>query len=90
MRKGIGKDLSKDKRYAGCPGCPAPGLPVLCPLPGGFASGLPVCCLRPVGPVRGHRFAGAGFVPYAGAVPDGGRHGFEAAETVASPHRLAA
>ena len=33
---------------------------------------------------------GAAFVPYAGAVPDGGRHGFEAARTVASPHRLAA
>ena len=33
---------------------------------------------------------GAAFVPYAEAVPDGGRHGFEAAKTVASPHRLAA
>src|SRR6516162_9585124 len=28
---------------------------------------------------------GAAFVPYAGAVPDGGRHGFEAARTVAKP-----
>jgi hypothetical protein len=28
---------------------------------------------------------GAAFVPYAGAVPDGGRHGFEAAETVEAP-----
>ena len=25
------------------------------------------------------------FVPYAGAVPDGGRHGFEAAVAVAAP-----
>ena len=33
---------------------------------------------------------GAGFVPYAESVPDGGRHGYEAAMTVASPHRLAA
>ena len=31
-----------------------------------------------------------GFVPYAGSVPDGGRHGYEAAMSVASPHRLAA
>jgi hypothetical protein len=28
---------------------------------------------------------GVAFVPYAGAVPDGGRHGFEAAETVEAP-----
>ena len=31
-----------------------------------------------------------GFVPYAGSVPDGGRHGYEAAMSVACPHRLAA
>jgi hypothetical protein len=31
-----------------------------------------------------------GFVPYAGPVPNGGRHGYEAAMSVASPHRLAA
>ena len=43
-----------------------------------------------VGPVRSIALPGAGFVPYAGAVPDGGRHGFKAARTVASPHRLAA
>ena len=68
-----------------------PGLAgVLSPAWRMFASGLPVRCVRPVGPVRAIALPGAGFVPYAGAVPDGGRHGFEAAETVASPHRLAA
>ena len=45
---------------------------------------------RAAGLVRTTALPGAGFVPYAGAVPDGGRHGFEAAKTVASPHRLAA
>jgi hypothetical protein len=35
-------------------------------------------------------FAGRASVPYAGAVPDGGRHGFTAAVAVVSPHRLAA
>jgi hypothetical protein len=51
----------------------------------GLGALLPCCRAGP-----GHRFAGAGIVPYAGAVPDGGRHGFEAAEAVESPHRLAA
>jgi hypothetical protein len=46
--------------------------------------------LRCAGAVRPITLPGAGFVPYAGAVPDGGRHGFDAARTVASPHRLAA
>jgi hypothetical protein len=45
---------------------------------------------RCVGVGRAIALPGAGFVPYAGAVPDGGRHGFNAARTVASPHRLAA
>jgi hypothetical protein len=31
------------------------------------------------------RFAGRASVPYAGAVPDGGRHGFTAAVAVAAP-----
>ena len=48
------------------------------------------CPARFVGAVRPIALPGAGFVPYAGAVPDGGRHGFKAARTVASPHRLAA
>ena len=33
---------------------------------------------------------GVAFVPYAGAVPDGRRHGLQAAVTVTSPHRLVA
>ena len=51
---------------------------------------VPVPWFRAAGLVRTTALPGAGFVPYAGAVPDGGRHGFEAAKTVASPHRLAA
>ena len=31
------------------------------------------------------RFAGRASVPYAGAVPDGGRHGFTAAVAVVAP-----
>jgi hypothetical protein len=87
MRKGIGDDRSKDGRYARrpVPGLRRPRPPACAP---------PVPCLRPgfVPAARSGAIAlpDAGFVPYAGAVPDGGRHGFEAAETVASPHRLAA
>ena len=39
----------------------------------------------PAAPSSGLALPGAAFVPYAGAVPDGGRHGFEAAETVEAP-----
>ena len=53
-------------------------------LPGRYAgvSGGPPQC---TGAVRYIALPGAGFVPYAGAVPDGGRHGFNAARTVAKP-----
>jgi hypothetical protein len=45
---------------------------------------------RRLGWVRQHqadpaRFAGRASVPYAGAVPDGGRHGFTAAVAVVAP-----
>ena len=50
----------------------------------------PVLASVPADPSAPLALPGAAFVPYAGAVPDGGRHGFEAARTVASPHRLAA
>ena len=55
---------------------------------GRYAECLVPCSGAPA--VRSIALPGAGFVPYAGAVPDGGRHGFKAARTVASPHRLAA
>ena len=51
---------------------------------------VPGALLRCAGAVRSIALPEAGFVPYAEAVPDGGRHGFKAARTVASPHRLAA
>ena len=49
-----------------------------------YPGSVPAALSRPLA------LPGVAFVPYAGAVPDGGRHGFEAARTVASPHRLAA
>ena len=41
--------------------------------------------IRCAGAVRSIALPGAGFVPYAGAVPDGGRRGFEAAVAVRAP-----
>ena len=56
----------------------------------GRYAGYPVPASVPAASSAPLALPGAAFVPYAGAVPDGGRHGFEAARTVASPHRLAA